>query len=155
GVINSTRASKGVCGIDVAVAIYKAIRVALGLLIYLASGCVCVNNLALAEAQSPSAIPSSSGPAYPLKMSANGRYLVDSNGEPFLRVGDAPQTLIPKLFLGKTVAYVETRRHYGINTLWINIFSNAAQLCKEDGSTPDGIAPFATPGDLSTPTPAY
>ena len=30
-------------------------------------------------------------PAYPLKKSANGRYLVDSKGAPFLLAGDAPQ----------------------------------------------------------------
>ncbi|HTQ10247.1 MAG TPA: hypothetical protein VMI31_09270, partial [Fimbriimonadaceae bacterium] len=31
---------------------------------------------------------------YPVKVSANGRYLVDQNGKPFLIVGDAPQALM-------------------------------------------------------------
>src|SRR5580765_3188924 len=30
-------------------------------------------------------------PAYPLKKSANGRYLVDQNGAPFLLAGESPQ----------------------------------------------------------------
>ena len=33
-------------------------------------------------------------PAYPLKKSANGRYLVDQNGLPFLIAGESPQALM-------------------------------------------------------------
>src|SRR5690242_3500959 len=33
-------------------------------------------------------------PAYPLKLSANHRYLVDQNGQPFFINGDAPWSLI-------------------------------------------------------------
>src|SRR5947199_9894222 len=34
-------------------------------------------------------------PAYPLKPSANGRYVVDSNNVPFLIIGDAPHDYGP------------------------------------------------------------
>jgi hypothetical protein len=36
-------------------------------------------------------------PAYPVKVSANHRYLVDQNNTPFLIVGDTPQGLISRL----------------------------------------------------------
>ena len=36
-------------------------------------------------------------PVYPLKVSANKRYLVDQNNKPFLIVGDTPQGLIYRL----------------------------------------------------------
>jgi len=35
--------------------------------------------------------------SYPLKVSANNRYLVDQDNAPFLMIGDAPQTLIANL----------------------------------------------------------
>ena len=40
---------------------------------------------------------SSSSPVYPVKVSANHRYLVDQNNTPFLIVGDTPQGLISRL----------------------------------------------------------
>src|SRR5262249_7320381 len=42
-------------------------------------------------------IGSLDGPAYPLKVSSNNRYLVDQNGAPFLIVGDSPQNIITNL----------------------------------------------------------
>ena len=36
-------------------------------------------------------------PAYPLKPSANGRYVVDSNNVPFLILGDAPHSILANL----------------------------------------------------------
>ena len=45
----------------------------------------------------PSNVRTAAPPAFPLKASANNRYLVDQNNVPFLMVGDAPQTLIANL----------------------------------------------------------
>src|SRR5262245_49056012 len=45
----------------------------------------------------PRVVGSTENPAYPLKASANNRYLVDQNDVPFLMVGDSPQALIGKL----------------------------------------------------------
>ena len=88
-------------------------------------------------------------------MSANNRYLVDQNNVPFLMVGDAPQTLIANLSETEAAGYMANRRSYGINTLWINLLCNYSDGCNKDARTFDGIAPFISDGDLSTPNPAY
>ena len=90
------------------------------------------------------------GPVYPLKASANNRYLVDQNNTPFLMVGDSPQQLITNLSQKEAAAFMANRRSYGINTLWINLLC----ICKE-AKTFDGIVPFLVPGDIATPNPAY
>ena len=51
--------------------------------------------------------------------------------------------------------FIENRRRYGINALWINLLCNDGTACNADGTTFDGIAPFTTANDLSTPNPAY
>ena len=99
--------------------------------------------------------PYTASPAFPLKASANNRYLVDQNNVPFLIVGDAPQTLIANLSQREAAAYMANRRSYGINTLWINLLCNYSDGCNKDATTFDGIAPFTSRGDLSTPNPAY
>ena len=90
------------------------------------------------------------GPVYPLKASANNRYLVDQNNTPFLMVGDSPQQLITNLSQKEAATFMANRRSYGINTLWINLLC----ICKE-AKTFDGIVPFLVPGDIATPNPAY
>jgi hypothetical protein len=92
---------------------------------------------------------------YPLKVSANGRYLVDQNNGPFLIVGDSPQSLIGNLSVIEAAWYMDDRARYGINTLWINLLCNDGTACNSNGTTLDGIAPFNTPGDLATPNPVY
>lgn len=94
-------------------------------------------------------------PAYPLKVSANHRYLVDQNNVPFLMVGDAPQTLIVNLSQAEAATYMADRRRFGINALWINLICNYSDGCNKDAATIDGISPFIVSGDLSTPNPAY
>src|SRR5262245_50661419 len=100
-------------------------------------------------------IGSSASPAYPLNVSANNRYLVDQNDVPFLMVGDSPQALIGNLSPMEATFFIENRRRYGINALWINLLCNDGTACSADGTTFDGIAPFTTANDLSTPNPAY
>ena len=94
-------------------------------------------------------------PVYPLKVSPNNRYLIDQNNTPFLMIGDAPQTLIANLSQIDAATYIANRAKYGINTLWINLLCNYSEGCNKDASTFDGISPFTTVGDLSTPNPAY
>jgi hypothetical protein len=109
----------------------------------------------MTDAPSLLAAGAPSAPVYPLRASANNRYLIDQNNMPFLMVGDAPQTLIAKLSLAEAAAYMANRSHYGINTLWINILCNEAQGCNKDATTFDGVAPFISAGDLSAPNPDY
>jgi hypothetical protein len=92
---------------------------------------------------------------YPLKVSANHRYLVDQNNQPFLMVGDAPQTIVATLSVDEAARYMENRRRYGINTLWVNLLCNFSDGCNKEAKTVDGEAPFLTAGDLSKPNPRY
>jgi hypothetical protein len=52
---------------------------------------------ALTAALNVHALNSGTASAYPLKVSANNRYLVDENNVPFMIVGDSPQALIGNL----------------------------------------------------------
>ena len=94
-------------------------------------------------------------PAYPLKASDNGRYLVDQNGIPTLLVGDSPHSLFVNLSPQQADAYFANRASYGINAVWVEVLCNTYTAGRPDGSTYDGIIPFTTPGDMSTPNPAY
>jgi hypothetical protein len=108
-----------------------------------------------AVAQNGRTPASSLQPTYPLKASLNNRYLVDQNNVPFLIIGDAPQTLIANLSLEQAATYMASRRQYGVNTLWVNLLCNYSEACRKDANTFDGIPPFTTIGDLSTPNPDY
>ncbi|HXT34786.1 MAG TPA: DUF4038 domain-containing protein, partial [Chloroflexota bacterium] len=103
----------------------------------------------------PTPVPASSGIAWPLKASANGRYLTDQNGIPFLVVGDSPQSLIGNLSEADAATYFANRHADGFTAVWINLLCDSYTFCNSNGTTSDGIAPFTTSGDLSTPNPAY
>ena len=92
---------------------------------------------------------------YPLRVSRNGRYLVDQGNVPFMVVGDSPQAMIGNLSLEGAAEYLANRKAAGFNALWVNLLCVRYTGCREDGTTFDGIEPFTTPGDLSTPNPAY
>lgn len=112
------------------------------------------------------AVPGESFPAYSLKVSANGRYLVDQNNIPFLMVGDSPQALPTMASPAEANAYFTDREAHGFNTMWINALCAGPYFpdCRDDGSTYDGIRPFTgyVPGgndaahyDLTKPDEAY
>lgn len=94
-------------------------------------------------------------PAYPLKISASGRYLIDQNNRPFLIIGDAPQSLVANLSDADMDMYLADRQTHGFNAVWVNVLCNSYTGGRADGTTYDGLAPFTTPGDLSTPNDAY
>ena len=97
----------------------------------------------------------SRGFSYPLKLSSNGRYLVDQRNVPFLIVGDSPQAMIGNLSVKDAAAYIANRKAAGFNSLLVDLLCAKYTGCRDDGTTFDGIKPFTTPGDLSTPNPAY
>jgi hypothetical protein len=92
---------------------------------------------------------------YPLKASRNGRYLVDQRNVPFMIVGDSPQAMIGNLSLEDAESYLTNRKAAGFNAVWVNLLCVKYTGCRDDGATFDGIEAFTTPGDLSTPNPAY
>ncbi|MBV8976379.1 MAG: DUF4038 domain-containing protein [Alphaproteobacteria bacterium] len=101
------------------------------------------------------ATPLAAAPVFPLKTSADNRLLVDQNDTPFLMIGDAPQAMVGNLSVAQAKFFMDNRAQYGINALWVNLLCDSYTACNADGTTFDGIAPFTTPGDLSTPNPTY
>ena len=94
-------------------------------------------------------------PAYPVKVSANRRYLLDQNNVPFLIAGESPQALMVNLSEKQAELFFANRAGHGFNTVWINLLCKPYTGGRPDGSTYDGILPFKTPDDLSTPNPTY
>jgi len=70
-------------------------------------------------------------------------------------VGDAPQALIGNISLSDADSYFADRQAHGINAAWINLLCGTYTGCNASNSTFDGIAPFTTPDDISTPNPVY
>jgi hypothetical protein len=110
---------------------------------------------ALATSAMPPAALDSQSYRYPLKVSANRRYLVDQDDRPFLMMGDSPQALFGDLSEADAELFLANRQAAGFNTVWVNLLCNAYTGCNADGTTFDGIAPFTNEGDLSTPNEAY
>jgi len=99
--------------------------------------------------------PAPLGPAYPLAVSDNRRYLVDRDGTPFLMTGDSPQGLIANLSEAEAEFFFANREAAGFNAMWVNLLCATYTGGRPDGSTYDGIIPFVVPGDLATPNEAY
>src|SRR5262249_30929161 len=93
--------------------------------------------------------------AYPLKVSANRRHLVDQNDVPFFLIGDSPQALMVNLSEAEADAFFADREAAGFNAVWINLLCATYTGGRADASTFDGIVPFTTAGDLATPNESY
>jgi hypothetical protein len=107
------------------------------------------------------AVTGASAADYPLKKSANGRYLVDQNDVPYMILGESPQALIVNVTEAEAETFIANRNAHGFNTLWINLLCAVYTGGRADGSTIDDILPFtgtipSTPSyDLTTPNEAY
>jgi hypothetical protein len=99
--------------------------------------------------------------AYPFatSISSNHRYVVDQDGHPYLIVGDSAHSLSVDLSTAQMNAYFADRQAHGFNSVLVQVIcgqytgnqnSNSANF-----ATFDGITPFTTDGDISTPNPAY
>lgn len=94
---------------------------------------------------------------FPLKASANGRYLVDQNGVPFRIQGDAGWGFIANLVPGEMDTYLADRQSRGFNTVIVNLLEHkfAVQAPRNRG----GDFPFTAHAngsyDFSTTNPAY
>ncbi len=105
-------------------------------------------------------------PVFPLKVSANRRYLVDQKNVPFLIAGDSPQGLMGRLSEQNAEIYFADREAHGFNTAgWIDVMCAGHDYPDNvNAATPDGMRPFLgfVPGgtdyqhyDLSKPNEAY
>jgi len=94
-------------------------------------------------------------PLYPLKVSSNGRYLVNQQGDPFLMIGDDAASLMVNGSLSDAEYYLANRASHNFNVVSIELICNASGGGRSDASTYDGLKPFTTAGDLSTPNELY
>jgi hypothetical protein len=80
--------------------------------------------------------------AWPTSVSANGRYLLDQVGRPYLISGDSPQGLFVTMSQEQAEDYFADRRAGGFNALWINSLVPPDQGGHPDDATYDGITPY-------------
>jgi len=92
-------------------------------------------------------------PAFPLKLSADRRYLVDQRETPFLVVGDSPWSLIVEPTPEQADQYLDDRHSKGFNLLLVNLIEH--KFSSQPPKLRDGTPPFTTPGDFGTPNEAY
>ena len=121
------------------------------------------------KARTNSSVPkdaSETASSYPLKVSANHRYLLGQNDVPFLIAADSPQGLMARLTEEEADHYFANRQSHGFNTLgWVDVLCAGRDFPDNtDAATVDGIRPFLgyLPGgtdhahyDLSKPNEAY
>lgn len=91
--------------------------------------------------------------SFPIKLSPNGRYLVDAGGAPFQIHGDAGWSFIVQLTKADADLYLEDRRQKGYNTVIANLIESFYSTNPPKNVYNDG--PFTTPGDFATPNEAY
>ena len=99
------------------------------------------------------AVPAARAFAFPLKASANGRYLVDQNNRPFRIQGDSAQSLITNLTYEEAEAYLSDRQAKGFNSINVNLLER--KFAVNAPANRKGDAPFSVPGNFSTPNEAY
>jgi hypothetical protein len=89
--------------------------------------------------------------AFPLKVSANRRFLVDQNDRPFLIHGDTAWSLISALDEAEVERFLANRADKGFNALIVNLIEHHfnGPLNRK------GEHPFLDPKDLSTPNDSY
>jgi len=92
-------------------------------------------------------------PEYPLKVSANKRFLVDQKDDPFLLQGDAPWSLFVGVTKEDVEMYLANRSQKRFNTLLVNLIEH--KFCKDPPKNFYGEAPFTIPGDFSGPNERY
>jgi hypothetical protein len=91
--------------------------------------------------------------AFPLKVAADGRTLVDQKGTPFLFQGEAAWGLIAAATSAEAELYLENRRQKGFNAAIVRLLEH--KFAVDPPRDADGDPPFSTPGDFSTPNEAY
>ena len=90
---------------------------------------------------------------YPLKVSKNGRYLVDQSDKPFRIQGDSAQSLIANLTYSEADAYLSNRQAKGFNTVNINLLEH--KFAAKAPANLHGDVPFTRSEDFSSPNEAY
>src|ERR1700740_2536252 len=97
---------------------------------------------------------SANAQTFPVKVSANGKYLVDSHNKPFLIKEISGWGLIQALSEKDEAAFIDSVKKKGFNTLMVSIISYDTRFA---GGPPNwqGVSPFKVKWDLSTYDTAY
>jgi hypothetical protein len=103
--------------------------------------------LVLAGLLAQAADSTGSRPAFPLRLSANHRFLEDSAGRPFLYVADTPWHLLTRLTVEETERYLGERSAQGFTAIQLQLVPEGA-----DGRVTNrlGTPVFLQPYDLAT-----
>ena len=87
----------------------------------------------------PAAGGSMAGPVtLPLVVSPDKRYLMGTNGAPFMVAGDSPQCLSANLSVANYDAYFAARAAQGFNASWVNLVCDEYTGGRTDATTYDG-----------------
>jgi hypothetical protein len=132
------------------VTFFARLRFVLGFVPALAIACSHAQCSSRRVVAAPIAI---AAPSFPLRLSEDGRYLVDQTGRPFLIQGDAAWSLIAQLSNDGVETYLDDRSRRGFNVIVVNLIEHKfADHAPRDA---DGQSPFVKAGDFSTPNEAY
>jgi len=92
-------------------------------------------------------------PAFPLKISADKRCLVDQNDVPFFINGDTPWSLMVGCDSAEILQYLNDRQSRGFTAVIVNLIEH--KFSTHPPMNAYGQGPFTTPGDYATPNPLY
>ncbi|MEZ2131385.1 MULTISPECIES: DUF4038 domain-containing protein [unclassified Sinorhizobium] len=92
-------------------------------------------------------------PQFPLKISQNQRFMLDSAGMPFLITGDTAWSLMAQLKREDVDAYLLDRKARGFNAILVNLIEH--RFASNAPANAYGDAPFLAPGKFDMPNEAY
>ena len=98
-------------------------------------------------------INSSGSSAGMLRLSSDGKYIIDKNNQPFFMVGDAAWSLIAQLNNADTVTYLSDRSSRGFNTILTNLLEH--QFASRAPANINGDLPFVGTAFQSAENEAY
>lgn len=92
-------------------------------------------------------------PRYPLRASKSQRYLEDQDGTPTFVNGDTAWSMVVSLLPDEWELYLADREARGVTAIIVNAIERL--FTADAPRTIDGLEPFTTPEDLSTPNDEY
>jgi chitodextrinase len=96
---------------------------------------------------------SSGGGVYPLRLSGDGRSLVDQAGQPFFINGDTAWSLIAQLTREDADVYLSDREQKGFNLVMVNLIEH--RFASQAPANIYNNSPFSPAGNLAAPNEAY
>jgi len=92
-------------------------------------------------------------PAYPLRLSADGRYVVDQANRPFFLNGEAAWALLAQTLPEEAEAYLADRARKGYNAVLVTLVEH--KFAVNAPANRAGVQPFKEPGNFNTPNEPY